>query len=179
MPKLLVLFDARSDDVARLAEAIAEGARGVRFADVDVRRPVPSAAKHDTGGDDARARLGSRHRVLESADALAAYDAIVVGVTANGDAAPEAVRELIETTTVNLANKVASAFTPEASHASERERRAVLASVLTPMGERGMIIVPPRFADRGDDELDTARKQGKRVYDVTGWITHARSHHHH
>jgi hypothetical protein len=183
MPKLLVLFDACSDDVARLADAIADGARGVRFAEVDVRRTAPSGAEHDTAGDDARARLGSRYRVLESADALAAYDAIVVGVAANREAGPEAVpdavRELIETTTVNLANKVASAFTPEASHASERERRAALASALTPMGERGMIIVPPRFADRGDDELHTARKQGKRVYDVTGWITHARSHHHH
>jgi NAD(P)H dehydrogenase (quinone) len=178
MPKLLVLFDACSDDIARLADAIAEGARGVRFAEVDVRRAAPSAAEHDTAGD-ARARLGSRHRVLESADALAAYDAIVVGVAPSGEAVPDAARELIETTTVNLANKVASAFTPEASHASESARRAALTSVLTPMGERGMIVVPPRFADRGDDELHTARNQGKRVYDVTGWITHARSHHHH
>ena len=179
MPKLLVLFDARSDDVARLADAIAEGARDVRFAEVDVRRTSPSEGERNSATADARARLGSRYRTLESADALAAYDAIVVGVAPSGAMGPDAVRELIEATTVNLANKVASAFTPEGSSASENERRTALASVLTPMGERGMIIVPPRFADRGDDELHTARKQGKRVYDVTGWIMHARSHHHH
>ena len=179
MPKLLVLFDARSDDVSRIAEAIAEGARGVRFAEVELRRVPPGGAEHRPAGDDARGRQGARHRMLESADALADYDAIVVGVEAGAAQGPDAVRALIETATVNLANKVASAFTPEGSGASESERRAALASVLTPMGERGMIIVPPRLADRGDDELHTARKQGKRVYDVTGWITHARSHHHH
>jgi NAD(P)H dehydrogenase (quinone) len=179
MPKLLVLFDARSDDVSRIAEAIAEGARGVRFAEVELRRVPPGGAEHRPAGDDARGRQGARHRMLESADALADYDAIVVGVEAGAAQGPDAVRALIETATVNLANKVASAFTPEGSSASESEQRAALASVLTPMGERGMIIVPPRFADRGDDELHTARKQGKRVYDVTGWITHARSHHHH
>lgn len=176
MPKLLVLFDARSDDLARLAEAVADGARGVRFAEVDVRRTAPGGSEGDAAGDDARVRLGSRHRTLESADALAVYDAIVVGVAPGSEAGPDAVRALIEATTVNLANKVASAFTPAAP---EGERRAVLSAVLTPMGERGMIIVPPRIADRGDDDLHTARNQGKRVYDVTGWITHARSHHHH
>ena len=38
MPKLLVLFQSRRPDVVRLAETVAEGARSVRFAEVDLRR---------------------------------------------------------------------------------------------------------------------------------------------
>ena len=38
MPKVLVLFHSRSGTTARLADAIAEGARSVRFTEVEVRR---------------------------------------------------------------------------------------------------------------------------------------------
>jgi hypothetical protein len=177
MPKLLVLFDARSDDITRLADAVAEGVRGVRFAEVDVRRTAAtSAVANEGGGPGAGVRTGSRHRVLESADDLAVYDGIIVGAPASGDDEHDAVRTLLEASTTNLANKVASAFTV----ATEPEvRRAALWSVLIPMAERAMIIVPPRLAEPGDDDAATARKLGKRVTDVVGWITHARSHHHH
>jgi hypothetical protein len=104
------------------------------------------------------------------------YDGIVVGAPASGDDGQDAVRALLEESTVNLANKVASAFTVATAPDA---RRAALWSVLIPMAERAMIIVPPRAAEPGDDELDTARKLGKRAIDVVGWITHARSHHHH
>jgi NAD(P)H dehydrogenase (quinone) len=177
MPKLLVLFDARSDDIARLADAVADGARGVRFAEVDVRRVAHASTSAYEGEDPAaRARPGSRHRVLESPDALAMYDGIVVGAPASGDDGHDAVRALLEESTANLANKVASAFTT----ATEQDvRRAALWALLIPMAERAMIIVPPRIAEPGDDGEETARKLGKRVTDVVGWITHARSHHHH
>ncbi|MEO6528869.1 MAG: hypothetical protein ABIP93_19785 [Gemmatimonadaceae bacterium] len=170
MPKLLVLFDARSDDLARLADAVAEGVRSVRFAEVDVRRAPPDGAPEDG------ARLGSRHRTLESPDALAAYDGIIVGATASGGDEHDAVRALLDASAVNLANKVASAFTVTTNVDA---RRAALWSVLIPMAERLMIIVPPRVDEPGDDDGETARKLGKRVTDVVGWITHARSHHHH
>jgi NAD(P)H dehydrogenase (quinone) len=38
MPKVLVLFYSRTGNTARLADAIVEGARGVKFTEVDVRR---------------------------------------------------------------------------------------------------------------------------------------------
>jgi hypothetical protein len=104
------------------------------------------------------------------------YDGIIVGAPASGDDGHDAVRTLLEESTANLANKVATAFTvatvPDV-------RRAALWSVLIPMAERAMIIVPPRAAEAGDDDVETARKLGKRATDVVGWITHARSHHHH
>ncbi|MDB4882223.1 MAG: hypothetical protein JWL95_989 [Gemmatimonadetes bacterium] len=173
MPKLLVLFDARSHDVATLADAVAEGARGVRFAEVDVRRTafLGAAARE---GDEARDRLASRYRALESPDALAAYDGIIVGASAS-EGAHDALRDLLGDCTASLANKVASAFTT----ASAERRRDALWSVLIPMAERAMIIAPPRAAEPGDDDIESARKLGKRVTDIVGWITHARSHHQH
>ncbi len=38
MPKILVLFHSRTGNTAALADAIAQGAKSVRFAEVDVRR---------------------------------------------------------------------------------------------------------------------------------------------
>ena len=163
MPKLLVLFDPRSDDMMRLADAVAEGARSVRFAEVDVRRSgdAPSAA--------------ARHRALERADALAAYDGIIVGAAPAGSTSGSALEQLVSPAT-NLLGKVGSAFT--AAQPGEG-RREILWSVLTPMADRGMILVPPQITESPGDELEGARAQGKRVAEVVGWVTHARSHHHH
>ena len=164
MPKLLVLFDSRSDDMTRLAEAIAEGARRVRFAEVDLRRI--DGASGTTG-------LGGRHRALESADALAAYDGIIMG--ADPDAASHEA-EMPPLGSASLVNKVGSAFM--ATQAGE-DRRLVLWSTLAPMADRGMILVAPPLADATVDSIESARELGKRVADVVGWVTHARSHHHH
>jgi hypothetical protein len=176
MPKLLVLFDARSDALTPLADAVAEGARGVRFAEVDVRHACVASSGWG-GGDDVgegAPRVG-RYRALESPEALGAYDCIVVGVEAGRGAEADPVRALLAGGAVNLRNKVASAFTA----ATGEQRRDALWSVLTPMADRGMILVPPALIDTGVDDVDSARQLGKRVYDITGWITHARSHHHH
>jgi hypothetical protein len=164
MPKLLVLFDPRSDDMTRLAEAVAEGARSVRFAEVDLRRSadVPDAA------------ATTRHRALETADALAAYDGILVGATAVS--ANSSAQELLADPATKLANKVGSAFTP---NQLDGHRRDLLWAVLTPMADRGMILVPPPLTEPAADELESARALGKRVAEVVGWVTHARSHHHH
>jgi NAD(P)H dehydrogenase (quinone) len=160
MPKLLVLFDSRSEDVTQLADAVAEGARSVRFAEVDVRRIEESSAATASP---------ARHRALETADALAAYDGIIV------DAAAAPLDPLASATT-SLVNKVGSAFTTSQAGGGRRE---ALWSILTPMADRGMILVPPPVSESPADELESARQLGKRVAEVVGWVTHARSHHHH
>jgi multimeric flavodoxin WrbA len=165
MPKLLVLFDSRSDDMTRLAEAVAEGARRVRFAEVDLRRiDGASGAEGPTG----------RHRPLEDAGTLANYDGIIVGAASAAPGAGAAVDQL--SSAPSLVNKVGSAFV--VAQGGE-ERREALWSTLTPMADRGMILVPPSVTDAPDDALESARELGKRVADVVGWVTHARSHHHH
>jgi NAD(P)H dehydrogenase (quinone) len=169
MPKLLVLFDPRSDDLTRLAEAVADGARRVRFAEVDVRR-IGSRAEGASGGTEA-----TRYRALETADALAAYDGVIVGAVPDSGAGAGVVAPLPDAS-ASLVNKVGSAFA--ATQPGER-RRDLLWSVLTPMADRGMILVPPPLTDTHGDELESAREQGRRVAEVVGWVTHARSHHHH
>lgn len=166
MPKLLVLFDPRSDDMTRLADAVAEGARSVRFAEVDVR----------TSSDASSASAATtRHRALENADMLAAYDGIIVGAAPAGSTNGAALEQLVPPAT-NLLNKVGSAFTAAPPGDGRRE---ILWSVLTPMADRGMILVPPQITTSPADELESARAQGKRVAEIVGWVTHARSHHHH
>lgn len=51
MPKLLVLFYSRTGNTAKLADALVEGARSVKFTEVDVRRiddlaPLPLPLMH-------------------------------------------------------------------------------------------------------------------------------------
>ena len=75
----------------------------------------------------------------------------------------------------SLANKVGSVVTT----ATGRDRSAVLWATLTPMGNRGMILVPAPFTDSSESAAESARRLGKRVAEVIGWVTHARSHHHH
>ena len=162
MPKLLVLFPAAGAELAPLADAVLEGARSVRFAEVDVR----------TFGDAGDA-AATRKALAGTAD-LTSYDGIVVGVPA-GDAEGRALRELLARFDGSLSDKVGSAFTT----GSGAGRSAVLWSALSPMADRGMILVPLPFSDEGDANTEACRRMGKRVAEVVGWVTHARSHHHH
>jgi multimeric flavodoxin WrbA len=162
MPKLLILFPARSTELAPLADAVLEGARSVRFAEVDLR----------TLGDGSDATPSPK--ALTAIDDLASYDGIVVGVPAD-DMEGKSLRGTLARFGGSLTNKVGSAFTTR----SGVGRDAVLWSALSPMADRGMILVPLPFSDEGAASADACRQMGKRVAEVIGWVTHARSHHHH
>ncbi len=156
MPKTLVLTSGRSDDTAALAAAVAEGVSLVRFAEVDVRH----------GGD------------INSIEQVTAYDAIVLGITSGEGAMAEETRRVLERMAglgePNLfAHKVGSVFT--AAAAGDDTHVAALWSAMAAMGYIGMVLVPPTQVQ----DAAAARQLGKRVAEVTGWITHARSHHHH
>lgn len=167
MPKLLVLFQSSSAEVVRLAEAASEGARSVRFAEVDLRQ-LPTS---DDAGVAASDATGRAHHRLQHVDAIGQYDGLVLAVGQDGEAALRA----LDGFGGSLANKVGTVITPTEG----AERRKVLWSALTPMADRGMILVPAPFAnDRGASD-ESARELGKRVAEVIGWVTHARSHHHH
>jgi multimeric flavodoxin WrbA len=162
MPKLLVLIPARDIELAPLADAVLEGARSVRFAEVDVR----------TLGEAADA--ASNRKPLAAIDDLASYDGIIIGVPA-GDVDGTAVRETLARFGGSLVNKVGSAFTT----GSGAGRTAALWSALSPMADRGMILVPLPFSDDAAASTEACRQLGKRIAGVVGWVTHARSHHHH
>jgi hypothetical protein len=63
--------------------------------------------------------------------------------------------------------------------ATGTDRRTVLWSVLGAMADRGMILVPAAFDTEDAASAESTRNVGKRVAEVIGWVTHARSHHHH
>jgi hypothetical protein len=170
MPKLLVLFQSRSADVVHLAEAAAEGARSVRFAEVDLRI-FPTA-------DDSHAGMGAAvraHRPLEQLQNLASYDGLILVVGSDPDAG-DALVQALGSFTGSLVNKVGAVLTPATTGAA---RRAVLWSVLSPMADRGMILVPAAFTTEHAGDDAAVRDLGKRVAEVIGWVTHARSHHQH
>jgi len=169
MPKLLVLFQSRSADVVNLAEAAAEGARGVRFAEVDLR--IFPASDDTEAGVNAGARM---HRPLEQVEDMAPYDGLILVVGRERDAGDALVRA-IGSFAGSLVNKVGAVLTTAAG----AERSSVLWSVLSPMADRGMILVPAAFtAEHAGDDAAT-HALGRRVAEVIGWVTHARSHHHH
>lgn len=156
MPKTLVLTTGRSADTAALAAVVAEGVAQVRFAEVDVRH-----------ADD-----------MDSMEQLITYDAIVLGIALHEGAMAEETRRVLERMAQAgapsaFASKVGSVFT--AAPAGDDTHVAALWAAIAAMGYLGMVLVPPTHAQ----DTGAARELGKRVAEVTGWITHARSHHHH
>jgi NAD(P)H dehydrogenase (quinone) len=205
MPKLLVLFYSRTGNTAAIADAVADGARGVRFAEVTVRRlddlAPPDVIAGVPGWAEHRAALASRYETMGPVDELAGYDALLLGApTRYGIMAAELKLLLDQTGPLwkrgALVNKVGAAFTSVSTAHGGHE--TTLWSIMTPMANLGMILVPPGYSDPvmftggspygatattgteppGDADLAAARHQGRRVAEVTGWITHARSHHH-
>ena len=171
MPKLLVLFHSRGPDVIALAEAAADGARSVRFAEVDLRRLEEADAATQASATDGAGRV---HRTLAHVEDITAYDGLILALPAEGDAAL-ALTPTFGALTESLVNKVGSVVTT----AEGAERISLVWSALTPMADRGMILVPSPFTSTDEPPTESARRLGKRVAEVIGWVTHARSHQHH
>lgn len=205
MPKILILFYSRTGNTAALADAVAQGAKSVRFAEVDVRRiddlAPANVIESDAEWKSSREKLAARYQTFGDVNALADYDALILGSpTRYGIMAAELKHVLDQTGPLShrgaLVNKVGGAFTPVSTPHGGHE--TTLWSIMTPMASLGLIIVPPGYGDAvtftggsahgatatpgarapSEAELAAARHQGKRVAEVTGWITHAKSHHH-
>jgi NAD(P)H dehydrogenase (quinone) len=205
MPKILVLFYSRTGNTAALADAVAEGARSVRFAEVDVRRvdDLAPASVIASSPDWARSRetLAARYQTFADVNALVDYDALILGApTRYGIMAAELKHVIDQTGPLwqrgALVNKVGAAFTSVSTAHGGHE--TTLWSIMTPMASLGLILVPPGYSDAvmfaggspygataatgggapAAADLAAARHQGKRVAEVTGWITHAKSHSH-
>jgi len=164
MPKTLVLFYGNSEAIAAAADAVAEGVRSVRFAEVDVRRL--------TGAGEGAS--SSRHRALTGADELAPYDGLVL-VSDAGTRIPTAIEQLITNAgalrqRTALGTSVGSAFVAGATPAANEDGRWAL---LRALGALGLVLVPA-----SGDGAEAAKQLGHRLAHVVSWITHAKSHHH-
>ena len=206
MPKTLVLFYSRTGNTAAIADAVADGARSVRFSEVDLRRidDLAPATVIDSvpGWQESRELLATRYQLLVSVDELVQYDAIIMGAPTRYGVMAAELKNVIDQTGPlwsrgALVNKVGSAFTSVSTPHGGHE--TTLWSMITTMANLGLIIVPPGYSDPvmfqggspyeatattgggapGEIDLAAARHQGKRVAEVAGWITHARSHHQH
>ena len=176
MPKVLVLFYSRTGNTAALADRIADGARSVRFTEVDVRRledltPDPVIVA-DRAWAESRAQLRQRYRTLEEVNVVAEYDALVLGSPSHHGVMAAELGHFCEqlgplAATGALTDRVGAAFTPPPIDTT-------LWSILTPLANLGLILVPPAAAD--------PHQHGARVATVAEWVRHAKSHaagHHH
>jgi NAD(P)H dehydrogenase (quinone) len=205
MPKVLVLFYSRTGNTAALADAIAEGARSVRFAEVDLRRIDDLAPQSviDSVPDwkAGRERLVAKYQTFKDVNELPNYDAIILGSPTRYGVMAAELKHIVDQTGPlwqkgALVNKVGAAFTSVSTGHGGHE--TTLWSIMTPMANLGMILVPPGYTDPvmfsggspygataataggppGAADLAAACHEGKRVAEVVGWITHARSHAH-
>lgn len=203
MAKVLVLFHSRTGQTARLAEAIAEGARSVRFTEVELRRLedlAPEAMVQETPDWAAsRTRLRERYRALDDVNEIVGYDALVLGSpTRHGVMSAELASLLDQLVPLGergtLVDRVGSAFTTAQTARGGHE--LTLVSIMTAMCNLGMILAPPGYTDpvmhRGgspygatattgapepeSDDLAAARHQGARVARIAGWVRHAKGH---
>lgn len=203
MPKVLVVFYSRSGNTARLADAIADGARSVEFTEVDVRRlddlAPQSVIESVPGWSEARQQLAKKYRTLESFERLAEYDALILGSPTRYGAMSAELKNLLDQTGPlwnrgALVNKVGGAFTSVATVHGGHE--TTLWSIMTTLAHHGVILAPPGYTDPimfqagspygatattgaggpTDADLAAARHQGKRVAEIAEMIAHAQSH---
>lgn len=205
MAKVLVLFYSRTGNTARIADAVAEGAGQVRFSEVEIRK-VPELAPEDViakvpGWKESRDQLEGKYRSLGVGDIeeLVQYDALILGSPTRYGTMSAELKVVLDATGPlwsrgALVNKVGGAFTSVATPHGGHE--TTLWSIMTAMGNLGMIIVPPGYTDPvafkagspygatattggggpTEDDLAFARHQGKRVATVAGWVRHAMGH---
>lgn len=205
MAKLLVLFYSRTGNTAAIADAVAEGARSVKFAEVDVRRledlAPQSVIDSVPGWRESRDALAKKYKLLESVERLAEYDALILGAPTRYGVMAAELKNLIDQTGPlwnrgALVDKVGGAFTTVATPHGGHEM--TLWSIMTTMAHLGMLLVTPAYTDPvmfragspygatattggggpTPDDLAVARHQGKRVATVAELIRHAKSHQH-
>lgn len=157
MAKVLVLYYSSYGHIEQMAEAVAEGARSAG-ADVDVRRvaeTVPLAL-----AEAAHFKTESPHALIEGPDALADYDAIIVGAPTRFGRMPAQMASFWDATgglwfAGKLIGKVGGAFTSTASQHGGQE--TTLFSIITNLMHHGMTIVGLDYGFQAQVGVDRVR----------------------
>ena len=141
MTKVLVLYYSSYGHIEQMADAVAEGARAAG-AEVDIRRVAETAPQAVI--EAAHFKTDTKHPVIESADALADYDAIIVGAPTRFGRMPSQMASFWDTTgglwfQGKLIGKVGGAFTSPASQHGGQE--TTLFSIITNLMHHGLTIV--------------------------------------
>ena len=154
MAKVLVLYYSSYGHTGQMAEAVAEGARSTG-AEVAIRRVAETAPEEVVKA--AHFKTDSAHPVIEGPDALADYDAIIVGTPTRYGRMPSQMASFWDTTgglwmRGALNGKVGAAFTSTASQHGGQE--TTLFSIITNLMHMGMVIVGLDYGFQGQLQLD-------------------------
>lgn len=196
MNRILVLYYSMYGHVEIMAEAVAEGAREVDGAEVDIRR-VPEIMPEEVARQ-AGAKLDQKAPVADPAD-LSDYDAIIFGTPTRFGNMCAQMRNFLDQTGKHwaegtLIGKVGSVFTSTASQHGGQE--TTITSFHTTLLHHGMVIVGVPYSCKGltvmheitggtpygastlsdgdgsrqpsENELDIARYQGRHVAEIAG-----------
>lgn len=154
MPKILVLYHSTYGHVEAMAEAVAEGARAVEGAVVDIKRVeelVPEELARKSGYKLDQAAPIAR------VDDLAGYDAVIVGAGTRYGTAASQMRNFLDQTgglwmKGGLVGKVGSAFTSTATQHGGQE--TTLIGLIQTLLHHGMIITGLPYAWAGQQRMD-------------------------
>ena len=154
MPKVLVLYHSTYGHVERMAEAIAEGAREVDGAVVDIKR-VPELVPEELAKKSGY-KLDQAAPIAKVED-LADYDAILIGAGTRYGTAASQMRNFLDQTgglwaKGALAGKVGGAFTSTATQHGGNEM--TLIGLIQTILHHGMLVVGLPYTWQGQMRMD-------------------------
>ena len=154
MPRILVLYHSTYGHIEAMAEAVAEGARSVEGAVVDIRR-VPELVPEELARQSGY-KLDQAAPVA-TVDELGDYDAVIVGAGTRYGTAASQMRNFLDQTggiwmKGGLVGKVGSAFTSTATQHGGQE--TTLIGLIQTLLHHGMIIAGLPYAWVGQQRMD-------------------------
>jgi NAD(P)H dehydrogenase (quinone) len=157
MTKVLVLYYSSYGHIEQMADAVAEGARE-GGAEVAIRRVAETAPEEVIKA--AHFKTDTAHPLIEGPDALAEYDAIIVGAPTRYGRMPSQMAAFWDTTgglwaKGALIGKVGGAFTSTASQHGGQE--TTLFSLITNLLHHGLSIVGLDYGFQGQMGVDEVR----------------------
>jgi NAD(P)H dehydrogenase (quinone) len=154
MPRILVLYHSTYGHVEAMAEAVADGARSVEGAEVDIRR-VPELVPEELARK-------SGYKLDQAApiakvDELGDYDAVIVGAGTRYGSAASQMRNFLDQTgglwmKGGLVGKVGSAFTSTATQHGGQE--TTLIGLIQTLLHHGMLVAGLPYAWAGQSRID-------------------------
>ena len=154
MPKILVLYHSTYGHIEKMAEDVAEGARSVDGAVVDIKR-VPELVPEDLARKSGY-KLDQAAPVAKVED-LAGYDAVIVGAGTRYGTAASQMRNFLDQTgglwmKGALVGKVGSVFTSTATQHGGQE--TTLIGMIQTLLHHGMVIAGLPYAWAGQMRMD-------------------------
>ncbi|MBN8527813.1 MAG: NAD(P)H:quinone oxidoreductase [Caulobacterales bacterium] len=154
MPKILVLYHSTYGHIEKMAEAVAEGARSVEGAVVDIKR-VPELVPEDLARKSGY-KLDQAAPIAKTED-LAEYDAVIIGAGTRYGTAASQMRNFLDQTggiwmRGALVGKVGAAFTSTATQHGGQE--TTLIGLIQTLLHHGMLVAGLPYAWAGQQRMD-------------------------